>query len=363
MPGVSFSNRLPAAAHTRLHRGVHFLSALVRLPSSGTWIAFSVLALASLVTPLTAGAQPAGTVYRIGFLGNTPPTKDPANQRFFRAFVQGLRESGWMEGQNAIIEARYADGRTERFPELAADLVRLKVDVIVTAAGPATHAAKQATTTIPIVAIALADPVGQGLVASLARPGGNITGSATLFPELAAKRLALFKETFPWISRVAVLRNPANPGNVLVWKEVQVAGRTLGLTLHAGEARGPDDLEGAFATMIKAPTQGLLILDDPLFFRTRGSIVDFAAKHRLPAMYAFRESVEAGGLMAYSVRLAEMYRHAATTVDKILKGAKPADLPVEQPTTFELVINLKTAKLLGLTIPPSVLVRADQIIE
>jgi len=325
--------------------------------------AFVSGALALLAAPLTAGAQPAGTVYRIGFLANTPPREDPANQRFFRVFVQGLRERGWVEGQNTVIEWRYADGRMERFPDLAADLVRLKVDVIVTAAGPATHAAKQATTTIPIVAIALSDPVHQGLVASLARPGGNITGSATLFPELAAKRLALFKETFPWISRVAALRNPANPGNVLVWNEVQVAGRSLGVTLHAGEVRGPDDLQGAFAAMIKERPQGLLVLDDPFFFRTRAPIVEFAAKHRLPAMYAFKESVDAGGLMAYSARIADMYRHAATTVDKILKDAKPADLPIEQPTKFDLVINLKTAKALGLTIPPSLLLRADQVIE
>ena len=363
MPGVSFSTRLPAASHTWLHRGVRSLSALARLPSSGTWLGPFVLALAFLVGPPAAGAQPAGTVYRVGFLQNTPPTNNPAILPFVGAFVQGLRERGWVEGQNTIIEWRYADGRMERFPDLAAELVRLKVDVIVTVAAPAARAAKQATTTIPIVALAVSDPVGQGLVASLARPGGNITGSATLFPELAAKRLALLKETLPRISRVAVLRNVANPGNVFLWKEVQVAGRTLGVTLHSGEVRGPDDFQGAFAAMIKERPQGLLVLDDPLFFTFRTSILDFAAKHRLPAMHPFREFVEAGGLMAYSVDLADMYRRAATIVDKILKGAKPADLPVEQPTTFELVINLKTAKLLGLTIPPSVLARADRIIE
>jgi putative ABC transport system substrate-binding protein len=322
-----------------------------------------ILAGGLLAAPLAAGAQPAGTVYRVGFLGNTPPTNDPASLRVAGSFVQGLRESGWVEGQNTIIEWRYSDGRMERFPDLAAELVRLKVDVIVTVAAPAARAAKQATTTIPIVAIALSDPVGQGLIASLAEPGGNITGFATLFPELAAKRLALLKETLPRISRVAVLRNVANPGNVFLWKEVQVAGRTLGVTLHSGEVRGPDDFQGAFATMIKERPQGLLILDDPLFFQYRTSIVDFAAKHRLPTMHSFRESVEAGGLMTYSVSLTDLYRRAAHSVDKILKGAKPADLPVEQPTKFELVINLKTAKALGLTIPPSLLQRADQVIE
>jgi putative ABC transport system substrate-binding protein len=203
----------------------------------------------------------------------------------------------------------------------------------------------------------------RGLVASLARPGGNVTGLATLFPELAAKRLALLKETLPRISRVAVLRNVANPGNVFLWKEVQVAGRTLGVTLHSGEVRGPDDFQGAFATMIKERPQALLMLDDPLFFQYRTSIVNFAAEHRLPAMHPFRESVEAGGLIAYSVSLADLYRRAAIYVDKILKGAKPADLPVEQPTKFELVINLKTAKALGLTIPPSLLLRADEVIQ
>jgi putative tryptophan/tyrosine transport system substrate-binding protein len=363
MPGIGFSTRLPAASHTWLHRGLRSLSALVRLPSSATWVGPFVLSLALFVVPLAAGAQPAVTVYRVGVLGNISPTKDPASRRLDGAFVQGLRESGWVEGQNTIIEWRYSDGRPERFPDLAAELVRLKVDVIVTLAAPAARAAKQATTTIPIVAIALSDPVGQGLIASLARPGGNITGLATLFPELAAKRLALLKETLPRIARVAVLRNAANPGNVFLWREVQTAGRTLGVTLHSSEVRGPDDFQGAFATMIKDRPEGLLILDDPLFFQYRTSIVDFAAKHRLPAMHPFKESVEAGGLITYSVNLADMYRRGAVIVDKILKGAKPADLPMEQPTTFELVINLKTAKLLGLTIPPSVLARADQIIE
>ena len=217
--------------------------------------------------------------------------------------------------------------------------------------------------TIPIVATAISDPVGQGFVASLARPGGNVTGLATLFPELAAKRLALLKEALPAVSRVAVLRNPTNPDYVFIWKEVQVTARTLGITLQSRDVRGPNDSEGAFAAITRERPEALLTLDDPLVLQYQTSIVDFAAKNRLPAMQAFRESVEVGGLMAYSANLPDMFRRAATFVDKILKGAKPADLPIEQPTKFELVINLKTAKALGLTIPRSLLLRADQVIE
>lgn len=319
--------------------------------------------LALLAAPLAAAAQPARTVCRIGFLGNTPATKDPLSQSFDSAFVRGLREAGWVEGQNTTIERRYSDGHMGRFSDLAAELVRLNVDVIVTSATPAVRAAKQATTTIPIVAIGMSDPVGQGLVASLARPGGNITGSATLFPELAAKRLALFKEALPRTSRVAVLKNAANPGNLLLWKEVQVAGRALGVTVHAIDVRGPDDVERGLGAMIKDRPQGLLVLDDPIFIPRRAPIVEFAAKHQLPAIYPFSAYTEAGGLMAYSVNLLDLARRAAASVDKILRGAKPSDLPIEQPTTFELVINLKTAKALKLTIPQAVLQRADRIIQ
>ena len=215
--------------------------------------------------------------------------------------------------------------------------------------------------TIPIVATAISDPVGQGFVASLARPGGNVTGLATLFPELAAKRLALLKEALPAVSRVAVLRNPTNPGYVFIWKEVQVTARTLGITLQSRDVRGPNDSEGAFAAITRERPEALLTLDDPLVLQYQTSIVDFAAKNRLPAMHG--ESVEVGGLMAYSANLPDMFRRAATFVDKILKGAKPADLPIEQPTKFELVINLKTAKALGLTVPPSVLFQADEVIQ
>jgi putative ABC transport system substrate-binding protein len=320
------------------------------------------LALALLAAPLAVDAQQPGNSYRIGYLGTSPPST-PDILRNVEAFRQGLGELGWVEGKNIVIEWRYSAGRGERFPDLAAELVRLKVDLIVAVAAPATHASKQATTTIPIVGIALSDPVGQGLVASLARPGGNVTGLATLFPELAAKRLELLKETLPGVSRVAVLWNAANPGNVLQIRETKVAAQTLGLRLQSVEVRGPEDFQGAFAAMTRGRPEALVSLADPLIFTYRTQIVDFAAKSRLPAMHPFRESVEAGGLMAYSVNIPDMFRRAATYVDKILRGAKPGDLPIEQPTKFEFVINIKTAQALGLTIPQSLLLRADQVVE
>jgi len=286
-----------------------------------------------LAAPLAAEAQQPVRVARIGVLSPGDPLSEPSPR--FEAFRRELRERGWVEGQNIAIEWRFAEGKNDRLPDLAAELIRLK---------------------------AVSDPVGQGLVASLARPGGNVTGLATFFPELAAKRLALLKETLPRVSRVAVLRNPANPANVIIWKEVQVAARTLGVTLQSREVRGPDDFEGAFAAMTKERPEALLTLDDPLVFQYQTSIVAFAAEKRLPAMHAFRESVEVGGLMSYGANLPDLFRRAAALVDKILKGARPADLPIEQPTNFELVINLKTAKALGLTIPPSLLRRADQVI-
>jgi len=320
------------------------------------------LALALLAAPLAVDAQQPGNSYRIGYLGTSPPST-PDSLRNVEAFRQGLGELGWVEGKNIVIEWRYSAGRGERFPDLAAELVRLKVNLIVAVAAPATHASKQATTTIPIVGIALSDPVGQGLVASLARPGGNVTGLATLFPELAAKRLKLLKETLPGVSRVAVLWNAANPGNVLQIGETKVAAQTLGLRLQSVEVRGPEDFQGAFAAMIRGRPEALVSLADPLIFTYQTQIVDFAAKSRLPAMHPFRESVEAGGLMAYSVNIPDMFRRAATYVDKILRGAKPGDLPIEQPTKFEFVINIKTAQALGLTIPQALLLRADQVVE
>jgi putative tryptophan/tyrosine transport system substrate-binding protein len=317
------------------------------------------LALAILAAPLAVGAQQPARGYRIGYIAISPPDASPS----FEAFRQGLRELGWLEGRNVVIEYRYSAGRSERFPALAAELVRLKVDVIVTNAAPATHAAKEATATIPIVGVALSDPVGQGLATSLVRPGGNVTGLASLFPELAAKRLELLKETLPGVSRVAVLWNAANPGNVRQIEETQLAARGLRLNLQSVQVRGPDDFQGAFAAMTRTRPEALVILADPLTFTYRTQIVDFAAKSRLPAIHPFRESVEAGGLMAYGVDIPDMFRRAATYVDKILRGATPADLPIEQPTRFAFMINLKAAKALGLAIPQSVLLRADRVVE
>ena len=287
----------------------------------------------------------------------------PAVSHLYGAFRQRLRELGYVDGQNIAFEVRSAEGRAERLPDLAADLVRLKVDVIVAGGTPAPLAAKRATTAIPIVMASAGDPVGSGLVASLARPGGNVTGLSLLVPELGGKRLQLLKEVVPGVSRVAVLWNAANPYPVLVWRQTEAAARALGVHLQSLDVRGPDDLEGAFAAATRGRAGALITVEDPLTFGQRKRIVDFAARARLPAMYGFREFVDAGGLMSYAASLADLSRRAATYVDKILKGAKPADLPVEQPTKFELVINLKTAKALGLTIPPSVLIRADQVIQ
>jgi putative ABC transport system substrate-binding protein len=316
--------------------------------------------LALLVAPLAAEAQPATKTARIGFLSlssGPTPTLD---------ISPGLRELGWIEGQNIAIEYRWAAGREDQLPALAAELVRLKVDVIVTSSGLAAQAAKRATTTIPIVATFVADPVEGGLVASLARPGGNITGLTTLAAGLVAKRLELLKAVVSRSTRMAVLWQRGALGERAeqdMVEETQVAGRTLGLHLRFVEARRPDDFEQAFSAMKEARVGGLLVFPGPMLFEARRSIVAHAAKSRLPVVYPWREAASVGGLMSYSTNFPDMYRRAATYVDKILKGAKPADLPVEQPTKFELVINLKTAKALGLTIPQSFLLRADQVIE
>jgi len=279
----------------------------------------------------------------------------------------GLRELGWIEGQNIAVEYRWAAGREDKLPALAAELVQLKVDVIVTSSGLAAQAARRATATIPIVATFVADPVGAGLVASLARPGGNITGLTTLAAGLSAKRLELLKAVVSGSTRIAVLWQRGALGGERAERdmveETQVAGRTLGLQLRFVEARRPDDVEQAFSAMTEARVGGLLVLPGPMLFEARRSIVAHAAKSRLPVVYPWREAASVGGLMSYSTNFPDMYRRAATYVDKILKGAKAADLPFEQPTKFELVINLKTAKALGLTIPQSLLQRADQVIE
>jgi len=322
----------------------------------------SLVAIFILAGALAADAQQAGKVPRIGFLGVTSPSDRPSH---LDAFRQRLRELGWVEGQNIVIDYRYAEGRVDRLPDLAAELVRLKVDLIVASAGTqAATAAKNATGTIPIVMIYVRDPVGNGLIASLARPGANVTGvSGSAGLELFAKQLELLKETVPKIRRVAILSNPDNAYHQLAIREVNVAARSLGVQLQLLEARGPNEFDGAFAAMAKERVGALLVLSDAVLNSHRTRLADLAARSRLPAAYGVRESVEAGGLMSYGPSFLDLYRRSAAYVDKILKGAKPADLPVEQPTKFELVINLKTAKALGLTVPPSLLQRADQVIE
>ncbi len=320
------------------------------------------LALGILAAPLAADAQQVGKIPRIGVLLGASRETALHNVEAFR---QGLRELGYVEGQNLAIEWRYAEGKVERFPDLAAELARLKVDVIVAGPNASGLAAKNATRTIPIVTVLLGDPVGEGFVASLARPGGNITGlTVTASPQIYGKHLQLLKEALPKVSGVAVLWNPGNPAHTLMLREAEVAAQALGLKLQLLEARGPDNFESALAAMTRERAGALLVLTpDLMFFQHRTRLADLAAKRRLPTMFGIRDFVEAGGLMAYGTNIRENFRRAATFVDKILKGAKPADLPVEQPTRFELVINLKTAKALGLTIPWSLLLRADQVIE
>ena len=280
------------------------------------------------------------------------------------AFRQGLRELGYIEGKNVAIECKSADGKSDRLDEAASELVRLNVNVIVAAGAKlVARAAKRATQTIPIVMTNAADPVETGLITSLARPGSNVTGLVTISPELGGKRLALLKEAFPKVDRVAVLTNPANPDQKVRLKEIEVAAQALGLRLQVLEVREPSDFDLAFSAITREHAHALLPLGDPLIVSNRTRLVDFAAKNRLPAMYHRMEFVDVGGLMAYGPNYDELFRRAATFVDKILKGAKPGNLPVEQPTKFELVINLKAVKTLGLAITPSVLARADKIIE
>ena len=309
-----------------------------------------------------AEAQQPTKVPRIGFLVANSPSVYTAR---IEAFRQGLRELGYMEGKNIIIESRSAEGNLDLLPSLAAGLVRLKVDAIVAAGGdPPVRAAKQATQTIPIVMANASDPVGAGLVASLNRPGGNITGLSTApGPEIYGKHLELLKETFPRLTRVAILSNPANRFSALALREAETTARAFKVSLQILEARNPDEFETAFAAATKERAGALLVVEDPMFFGERTRLANFAAKSRLPAIYGILEYVEVGGLMAYAAERTDMFRRAATYVDKILKGAKPADLPVEQPTKFELVINLKTAKQIGVTIPQSVLYRADKVIR
>jgi putative tryptophan/tyrosine transport system substrate-binding protein len=317
-------------------------------------IGLLVILAVGLMMPLAADAQQAKKVPRIGIMEYSAS---------WEPFLQGLRDLGYTEGQTIAIEYRHAEGKSDRLAEVASQLVRLQVDVIMTWGTPATLAAKQATQTIPIVMLGVAEPLSTGLVASLARPGENITGMTTVAAELSAKRLQLLLEVVPKISRVAFLWNPANPGSTAQFENVQAAAQVLGVALLSVEVRSPDEFEGAFATIMRERADAFMLTAEPMHQLHAGWIIGFAAKSRLPAMYAVKENVVAGGLMSYGTSLPDSFRRAAYYVDRILKGAKPADLPIEQPTKFQLVINLKTAQALGLTIPPTLLFQADEVIR
>jgi len=309
-----------------------------------------------LATPLVAEAQQAGKVWRIGLIS-------VSSRKEHAAFFDRLRELGYVEGGNLAVERRYSEGSVERFPELAAELVRLKVDLIVVDTTPAALAVKRLTSTIPVVFPTAIDPVAAGLAASLARPGANFTGLTTEAPDLTAKRLQLLKEVIPGLSRVAVLWNAANSATARSWAEAQQTARAQGLTLQSQEVRGPTDFERVFAVMAREHPRAFLLITDGLTLQHAQPIVDFVTRNRIPSMFDHPDLAATGALMGYGPSIPDLWRRAALHVDRILKGAKPADLPIEQPTKFELVINLKTAKALGLTIPPSLLLRADQVIE
>jgi putative ABC transport system substrate-binding protein len=314
-------------------------------------------ALSLVAAPLPADAQQPSNVPRIGYL--SPDSDAP----LLKAFRQGLRDLGWVEGQNIAVEVRSAEGKYERLSQLAAELVRLKVDVIVASSTPVALAAKQATTTIPIVIQFVADPIGSGLVASLARPGGNITGWTHLGRELRGKYMELVKAAVPGATRIGVLWNPANPIHGPSLKDVEAAAQVLKVQLHGVGMQDPEEVESAFSALARKHVEALVVLPDGMFQAQGARIIALAARSRLPAIYGMTELAKAGGLIGYGVNFFDMYRHGASFVDRILKGAKPADLPIEQPTKFELVINLKTAKALGLTIPQSILIRADEVIQ
>ena len=318
-----------------------------------------VLALSLALAPLAGEAQPAGTMPRIGVLGGNLPVQTAR----IKAFREGLGELGYVEGKSIVIEWRSPGDKRDRLPALAVELTRLKVDVLV-AFGPAsTQAAKEATNTIPIVMAQVNDPIGAGFVASLARPGGNITGLSMMAPDLSGKKLELLKEIVPRLSRVAVFGTSTLPGNAQSVKETELAANSLGLQLHYVGVEDPKDLDTAFRNAVSWRAHAIIVLQSPVFGPRRKALAELAVKNRLPVIYPHSDYMGAGGLMSYGPSTNDLFRRAATYVDKILKGAKPADLPVEQPTKFELVINLKTAKALGLTIPPTLLQRADQIIE
>jgi putative ABC transport system substrate-binding protein len=320
------------------------------------------LPFATVAVPLAAGAQQPGQVPRVGYI-SPGSSSDPFRQRRFEAFRQGLRELGYVEGRHVVLEPRWAEGQYARYSALAADSVRLKVAAIVTVGGAATKAARQVTSTTPIVMSVVIDPVGSGLVPSLARPGGNLTGTSVMANDLITKQFELLKELAPDVSRIAVLWNPDNPSLTAAMSHVNAAARLLRVELQLVEARNPGEIDSAFAAMTREHAGAVVVFPDAIYGNQFRQIVGLAAQRRLPAIYTQTENAEAGGLMVYGANLLDLERRAATFVDKILKGAKPGGLPVEQPSKFDLIINLKTAKALGLPIPPSLLLRADQIIE
>ena len=321
-----------------------------------------LLAIATtlLAMPLPGETQNARKIYRVGYLGNSSASLEPD---LVEAFRQGMRELGYIEGKNLVIEFRWAEGRYDRFASLVTDLIHLPVDVIVTAGTPGTLAAKNATKTIPLVIAVSGDAVGSGLIESLARPGGNVTGLTTMVPELEGKRLELLLEILPKLARITVLKNDANPLMAILFRQTAAAAKSSGVALEAVDIRAGDDFVKAFASIAKARPDAIIVLADRFLLAERERILTFAAKERFAAMYPYREFVERGGLISYSPNYAESFRSAARYVDKILKGTKPADLPVEQPTKFELVVNMKTAKTLGFKIPNSILLRADGVIK
>ena len=325
-----------------------------------TWPALIVIMAGLLLAAaLAAGAK---ATPKVGYL-SIGSASDPRRAALLEAFKQGLRDLGYVDGKNILLEVRFAEGDYDRVPDLAAELVRLKVDVLVAYSTVATRAAQNATRSIPIVMSAVVDPVTTGLVAGLGQPGGNVTGLSLMAPELVGKQLQLLKELVPKLSRVAVLWNPANASGGPQLREAEIAARALGLGLQPLQARGPDDIDRAFAAMTRERAGAVIVVVDGVLIDNRSRIATLAEKARLPAIYGLREHVQAGGLMFYGANLADQNRHAAIFVDKILKGAKPANLPIEQPTTFELVVNLKAAKTLGLAIPQSLLLRADEVIQ
>ena len=332
-----------------------------RRQSTARAIALAGAVLTALVVSLGAQAQQAGRVYRVGYM--TVPSRETA-EAVANTFQQALRDLGWVDGRNIAVDFRYADSRVERLPEIADEFVRLKEDVIVAGANAAVTAARNATRTTPIVMFLATDPVGSGLVSSLARPGANVTGfTITAGPEFYGKQLQLLKSAFPRVTRVAVLANPRVPLYAHVQAEIEEAARTLGLQRQIVEVRGPSEFDRAFATLTAAHADAIFAPADSMFYQHRVRLAQLAAKTRLPAMWGLGDHALAGGLMSYSTDLHDLARRAAAVVDRILKGAKPADIPVEQPTKFELIVNAKTAKAMGLTIPPSLLQRADRVID